>query len=73
MAVAQVEVANVFESDAKRVSRLIGLGVSEPEERVYRYLERKGLRFCVDFGWANCFEIAKRIKRKGLQNFLKWR
>lgn len=34
-----------------------GAGITEPQAAACRFLESRGLRFCVDFGYSNAWAI----------------
>lgn len=48
----------------EHICKSIGLTLNAAQHRVFRYLERRGLRFCVDFGTDNAMAIAREQRQR---------
>ncbi len=53
-------------SDHLRLSRLVGIVLSSKQRYACEFLELRGLRFCVDFGYENCEQMAADLFVRGL-------
>jgi len=48
---------------AKRMIKLLGIDVSKKQLKACKWLERRGLVFCVDFGVGNAIQIKRAQKQ----------
>ncbi len=46
-------------TETERIANNIGLAIPDWIVPICRYLELRGYRFCVDFGWQNAHDIAR--------------
>jgi len=54
-----------MQTETETLSHQIGLSVPHWKIPIYRYLELRGYKFCVDFGWKNARDISKSTSRTG--------
>lgn len=52
----------------RETARLIGLRVPSWKAHALTYLERRGFRFCIDFGTDNAVELARQDWRNRRRN-----